>query len=384
VAVRLTGTSGQYLRRTANVNGVFSLQGWARLEVSQAGSYRAICGVESGATTASSWFQLLIDSSNNFGPRDGGGLIAFASQPAVGDAFAFALTRSGSGGGTLLGYWRALNSSVWVTATAGDFSSDPTGGAVFVGSTSYDNPANASFWNVKLWDRVLTPAELLIESFYRKPQFPSSLNFWWPLDRHDDVNDYGGNARAATVGGTLTTNDGAHGLWRPRRKYFLAPAASGLTLNSAAEIITLTTPSSSISEGRSLNSAAEIITLTTPSSSIGGSLSLSGPPAIITLTTPSSSLQLGTQVAPFVVGVVARKAKKKKKATAAAMRVLDELEQTPELEQSQKIADAKRRVIAIVGSDSSTPDAVNRAVRALEDAIEYTLMQLLSRIGTRR
>jgi hypothetical protein len=70
----------------------------------------------------------------------------------------------------------------------------------------------------------------MIESFYERPAFPSSLNIWSKMDYAGDTGDYSGNARSWTTAGTLTTEDLGVALWRPDPLQFFtgttAPVAS--------------------------------------------------------------------------------------------------------------------------------------------------------------
>jgi hypothetical protein len=166
----------------------------------------------------------------------GAGVTTFTNQPAAGQAFFWALTIQTDA--NVFGFIRRDSDRTL------ESQSEPVANwsisEINLGDgPSFDRnyPMNGRVWNVKCWDRVLTNAELLVESYYRRVMFPASINFHWPLDRHDDLNDYSGNGRAATAVGTLSTEDGGFGLWRPRRRIFI-PAASGAQTLSPSGVAT--------------------------------------------------------------------------------------------------------------------------------------------------
>jgi hypothetical protein len=209
--------------------------------------YRA-ANLPSGDCTVAGWFYQTADTNNYAIPihldvvsiesdSDGttygvysGGLWTFGSQPGLNAPTFFALKRSGS---TATGYWRSPTSA-FVTVSA-----SMSGSYGHIGIGQYQPSPNYGFrgrvWNVKCWDRALSADELLIESMYRRVMFPSSINFHWPLDNHNDTKVYSGNGRDATVAGTLATAEGPYGLWRPRRHIFIPAAAGGAAYSIAAE-----------------------------------------------------------------------------------------------------------------------------------------------------
>lgn len=152
----------------------------------------------------------------------------FTSRPAIDTAYAAYLKCSGTGVGQLEGGWRAEGSNTWITATATlstSLAATTTWGFANIGASFF---SDCKYWNIKLWDRVLTADEILIESYYRRVKFPVSIHAHWLLPNTSNIADISGNARNLTMGGTPTTVDGGAGLWTPSRKIIL-PNAGGIT-----------------------------------------------------------------------------------------------------------------------------------------------------------
>jgi hypothetical protein len=228
MAVRFNGSAIAY--RTANLPTATSwtICGWAS-RTGDTNQYGVICGLVTSANNYN--IQTDVDGTTLCLHYGSGSLTAFGSQPAVNEPFFFALTS------TIVGYARRVAATTLQTITPGA-STSGTSSEINVGNYLSSNLGygwDGRIWNVKAWNRVLTASELLIESYYRRAMFPSSINFHWPLDRHGDLNDYGGNGRAASSAGTLATEDSSHGLWVPRRRIFIPAAAGGTSYTLTAE-----------------------------------------------------------------------------------------------------------------------------------------------------
>lgn len=230
MAVRFDA-AGDDLRRTASLptSTAFTICGWAQMSV-DTNTYATVCSLESGTSSAANYLLLSTDS-------DGTSLKVWSSATGaasttivgltVGTPFFFALTCSGTGATSAVGYYRAQGSNALTSVSYNGVSFTP--GALFIANDSFSEPFSGRAWGVKVWDRVLSAAELLAESYFARPLFPTSLNCWWPLPNHSDTTDKSGNARNPTVTGTLTTEDSTVNLWSPRRKVFVPTAAGGGT-----------------------------------------------------------------------------------------------------------------------------------------------------------
>lgn len=231
--------ASQYASRTANLPSLtaFTICAW---------------GKATSAITANTWRQFLSIgntsgsqlgfgndnalATNNWGiVNNATGHVSAGTAPGAGVPFFAAMTVNGTGPTAMIGYYR-LGSDPVLAASSTNAGISFTVNAVRVGTSVYDGTDDwlGSAWNVKCWDRVLTLAELQIESYFRRVMFPDSINFHWPLDRATDVNDYSGLARAATLTGSPTTGDGSQGLLKARHKTFFPVTASvpGVLINA--------------------------------------------------------------------------------------------------------------------------------------------------------
>jgi len=162
-----------------------------------------------------------------------GGPSSTIATLVAGTPFAWAVTSTGTGAGQTTGYYRAVGSNVWSSATYGRGAFVPA--ALQIGNDQYSEWFNGRFRDIKCWDRALTADELLVESFYERVKFPTSLNFHWPLRSSTDTGDYSGNGRNPTVGGTLTTEDTGWQPWKVGAQVQAPAAAAGTSVGRADE-----------------------------------------------------------------------------------------------------------------------------------------------------
>lgn len=226
MAVRFDA-SGDRLYTTANppAANAYTLCGWAVL-VSDINTTGAVCAVEDGLTSALTTQCIATDTDGTtIRIYSGGGFSSGSFVPGVGTPFFWSMTATSTGGNGVTGRFRTNTQNTFTSFQVRGNSYAPT--HIFIGNDSYSEYWPGDAWNVKQWNRALSAEELLIESYYQRPMFPASLNFWWPLHNANDTADRSGNGRNPTVGGTLTTEDTFVGLWTPSRKIFLPAAASG-------------------------------------------------------------------------------------------------------------------------------------------------------------
>lgn len=138
------------------------------------------------------------------------GQTTFASTPSTGVEFDVSLRRNGSAVG---GAWKLSGASTWISATGTGTTWTPA--TLTLGSDSTSAWFNGTISQVKIWDRVLSDDELMVESFYRRVMYPTSINGNWPIDLHTDLADRSGNGRDLTAAGTLTTEDTLWQAWKP-------------------------------------------------------------------------------------------------------------------------------------------------------------------------
>ena len=238
MAVRFDA-SGDYLLRTANLPSptAFGACGWAVLDVDRNAS-TCFFALESGTSSAAATIALFADSDGTslklFSPAGGGVTSGTLASLVVGQPFFWAVTGNGAGAGGLTAYYRTAGSNTLssVSIQGSTFSQ----GALFLGNNSYAEWFNGRAWNAKVWDRVPSASELLIESYFARPQFPTSQNLWLPMYSHLDVADRSGNGRNPTVGGTLTTGDTLVNLWNPRTRIFL-PSSSTVVHAASGDLV---------------------------------------------------------------------------------------------------------------------------------------------------
>jgi hypothetical protein len=215
------------LSRTANLPSIsaFTAMAWAYRVGAGATSYNSVFAFG----TASGVYSLYL--------RTGGaavfGVTEWASDytgSAIADGtwYHVAMTVAGTGAGQLLGY---LNGAVNATGAG---NSGLTAGTLWAGGhgAAGDNEwSNIRLAGLKIYDAVLTAAEILQEMRQLAPVRTTNLNVWSPAVDASAVNaakDFSGNARDWTVGGTLAVEDGPPVPWRQgRRRFIRVPAAAG-------------------------------------------------------------------------------------------------------------------------------------------------------------
>lgn len=228
MAVRFDAV-GDQLNRTANLppNGSFTYMMWAVIDNElAAGTYQPYlwaldatsqqgyaCGVINGIFDIECYNAGAVASSSSV-----------ASRPTAGQAACIYVRCSGTGANLINSGYRLASSNAFVssgTATLGTLSPMTQ---LYMGGLFGVYWMDGRRWNIKVWDRALSDGEILAESYYFRPQFPASLNFWLPLHNANDVADRSGNARNPTTAGTLTAGDSAGQLWKPSRKILLPRA----------------------------------------------------------------------------------------------------------------------------------------------------------------
>ena len=242
MAVR-TDAASDYLLRSANLpsSTAFTVCGWAVMDVDK-NTDTTLATLENALTAATSGYYLTTGATGTelivYSTALPGASATLISM-AVGTPFFWAMSANGAGAGLLKVSARTVseNSLTSVTNTSGSF----TSAALYIGNEGYGlaKPFDGRHWNVKCWDRALTDAELLVESFFDRVMYPSSLNFHWPLHDVNDTSDRSGNGRDATVGGTLTSGDSISNLWKPSPKFWTSgvaiPGVTGVSATSQVQ-----------------------------------------------------------------------------------------------------------------------------------------------------
>lgn len=256
------------LSRTTDLpsQSAYTVCGWARVTARRSSMWETICTMGESATDANDHTQLLFraDDAGQFSLNSAGGFTNFASSPAVGEWFFWALRMEGTGAGQVTGYWRGLNASSFVTVASSQTSFTPA--HIGVGSNTWvDEWLNGRIAAVKAWNAVLTAAELEREMLSYRAVRRADLYLETPLVAAtvaDNVTDFSGNARNWTIGGTLTVEDGPPILWAPGRGSRFSSFVSagggdtGLTVADGAFALSLDAPALTQANTLSVNALA--------------------------------------------------------------------------------------------------------------------------------
>lgn len=202
MAIRFDNNT-DYLSRTTNVPAgtSFTACGWAQQSVDN----NAISVIFALNEAADQYLYTSAADGTTFGiyGRSGGGA-AFATSPALGTPFFWAIKRGAAT--TVTGYWRPRERSTFITVTDTATGSAATASMQIARETlGATSGFNGLIWNVRVWDRVLTDPELLAESNSDEPVSKHGLNSWFRMDHQGDNFDASLYKRHMTKNGTLTT-----------------------------------------------------------------------------------------------------------------------------------------------------------------------------------
>ncbi len=239
MAVRFDAAGDALSRSTSPPNvRAFTVCGWAYALVDSGANPQPIFAMLDG--TLQDGVILYWDNTFNeisITVANGGAVFdatVIATSPATGTPFFWFATCGGNGVNAVTAGIRTVSANTLTTAQADMDAAIADNTSITFADIASAQSFDGRLWNIKAWDRELSQAEILAESFYEKVQFPASLNFHWPLHRHDALVDWSGNGRTPTTGGTLTTEDGEYGLWKPDPLVLLhVPDAPAATLATA-------------------------------------------------------------------------------------------------------------------------------------------------------
>lgn len=213
MAVKLTG-NGVYYHRTTGLPAsgtAWTICGWAR-SASFAGPPHVLMTMRTAASTIQ--FELIHHTGASQMVIDGSARVAFASRPATGEWFFFWVQCSGSGAGAMTAGWIRRDDAAPVTVSA-QISNSGVPGNLYMGGSAGD-PSDTRFAAVKMWDAVLTAAELENERWQILPRKAASLLFFTPMvdsTLANNVTDYSGNAVHWTANGSAAVEDGPPISW---------------------------------------------------------------------------------------------------------------------------------------------------------------------------
>lgn len=239
---------GDQLNRTANLppNGSFTYMLWAVIDNElTAGTYQPYiwaldatsqqgyaCGVVNGIFDIECYNAGAVASSSSV-----------ASRPTAGQAACIYVRCSGTGANLINAGYRLAGSNAFVSSGTATLGTLGTMTQLYMGGLFGAYWQDGRKWNIKVWDRALTDAEILAESYFERVLYPASLNFHLPLTGVNDTADRSGNGRNPTTAGTLTTGDTPVQLFRPSRRIFVPRAAGinvSLSVTDAADTLAAT------------------------------------------------------------------------------------------------------------------------------------------------
>lgn len=274
MAVRFDAV-GDTADRTANLPGntAFTYLLWAVMDSDQgSGVSQPIMAFLNGASTEGVIFAHTANILR-IEVYDGGALINSAdtaSRPALGTPAAFFLRCSGTGANLLTGGFRSVGSNSFVTTSTTLPATVDAPATLYLGGLLGAFYYNGRRWNVKVWDRALSDAELLAESYYERVMFPASLNLYYPWTGSTDTADRSGNARNPTIGGTLTTGPTPVQLLRPSRRVDapLSASPTNYTLTCDVGAYTLTGVAAALRRGYTLTADVGAYAITGQSATV--------------------------------------------------------------------------------------------------------------------
>ncbi len=231
----LLDTSAKALYRTTNLPSAtaFTICGWFTQRGTQ-GSSNLLAALLNVGPTA---YNLIGYSGSNIVITTAAGSTTVAAAPASGTPFFWALTCSGTGAGSLIGYY-ALRDALSLTS-ASQAGTTFTPSEMDFSNTVFGYYLNGDIGPIYCYDAVLTADQLLAQSKIIRPLFSSNLNSWFPMMRlslADNVLDYSGNGRSLSSSGSPSVADNPPISWGASAMlYPFASAALQQTIGQATE-----------------------------------------------------------------------------------------------------------------------------------------------------
>ena len=194
--------SGDELLRTTNLPpiGGFTMMGWFKV-VGDGHAYSSFLGL--GTPTSSNAYVLMMCCGNGWRQFMvwTGASSASGANLALNTWYHMALTVAGPGPGQVKAY---LNGTLAFTL---DGNPAVTSSRFSIGNDAHAEWLDGSAAAVKIYDAVLTPAEIATEMGVATPVRTAGLNAWYPLaSAATAMNDAGPNGRTLSVAGALTSD----------------------------------------------------------------------------------------------------------------------------------------------------------------------------------
>jgi hypothetical protein len=197
--------SGEYLQRTANlpIATAVTICGWAWRNA-HTGTFTAIAGFEDTAwpTNSANWTFIGYLDTDGLYITSGAFNASFPINYGNGVWFFWAIVCQGTGVADCIGYAARPGDELQVITCQG---TTFTLAQLMIGNDTFDERFDGRLAGVRVWDAALSRAELEKERRSRMPVRLANLNAAWPLK--EDFNDYSGNGRHLTQGGTVTLEE---------------------------------------------------------------------------------------------------------------------------------------------------------------------------------
>lgn len=193
-----TNASNEYLKRTTSLpsSTAFTMCGWAKMTAVKSGStinYQ-YWGLEDADATSSNYLLMgYSEFTQSFEVTSSAGNSAFSVNPTDEAWLFWAMSNAGTGATDFKGYYAHASDTTFYTATTNGASF--TSAALRLGNDSYGENMNAAYAYVKVYDAVLTSAELWQEMWSARPVRTNNLHIFSPLFDTNDLKDYSGNGR---------------------------------------------------------------------------------------------------------------------------------------------------------------------------------------------
>lgn len=214
MAVRFT-PAGQDFRRTASLpsQSLFSACGFCTMNA-DTNAIAVLFGIESATTNAPVYYSLETQGDGTtLQYLDSAANTVNLGAITVGTPFFWGITKNGT---AVRVFFRNLTTNV-VTVTTGTGATTAANVIMAIGGSSYaGEDLNGRMSGVKIWDAVLSDAEMANESTCLRPMRSAGLHLFSPMIHStvaDCALDFSGNARDWTITGSPTQEHGQPVPW---------------------------------------------------------------------------------------------------------------------------------------------------------------------------
>lgn len=200
MAIALNGSTKAIWRSTNLPSAVnFTAAGWFTQRGTQASTNALFALMNTGPSA----YNLIGYSGSNIVITTAAGSTTLVAAPSSGTSFFWALTCSGTGAGSLIGYYGLRGDTSLTSASRAGTTFTPA--EMDWSNTSFGYYLNGDMGPVYVWDTVLTADQLLVQSKVIRLLWGASVNSWFHMMRNtlaDNLIDCSGNGRTLSYTGT--------------------------------------------------------------------------------------------------------------------------------------------------------------------------------------